>query len=116
MVLANYSISKSIFSKKLYILLQMGFYDGWGECLDQLVDDHFTLRLGKAKRVRFNFNRLRCYSTSGGILLVLPKTRVVGATLVAITFIVSAVVLVIAENIPLTIITLICVSLLGLIK
>jgi len=42
---------------------------------------------------------------------VLPKTRVGGATLVAITFIVSAVVLVMAGNIPLTIFTLICVSL-----
>lgn len=51
----------------------------------------------------------------GGILLVLPKTRVIGSILVAITFLVSAVILVIEDNIPGTIITLIFVLFLGLI-
>ena|SRR3989338_4820509 len=51
----------------------------------------------------------------GGILLVLPKTRIIGAILVAITFLISAVVLVMAGNIPVAIITLICVLLLGFI-
>jgi len=51
----------------------------------------------------------------GGILLVLPKSRVVGAILVAITFLISAVVLVMENNIPLTIVTFICVLLLGFI-
>jgi len=51
----------------------------------------------------------------GGILLVLPKFRIIGATLVAITFLVSAVVLVMEGNIPVTIVTLICVLLLGII-
>ena len=51
----------------------------------------------------------------GGILLALPKSRIVGATLVAITFLVSAVVLVMEGNIPVTIVTLICVLLLGVI-
>ncbi len=51
----------------------------------------------------------------GGILLVLPKTRTVGAIIVAITFLISAVVLVLSGNIPVTIVTLVCVILLGLI-
>ena len=51
----------------------------------------------------------------GGILLVLPKSRIIGAALVAITFLISAVVLVMEGNIPVTIITLICVLLLGVI-
>ena len=51
----------------------------------------------------------------GGVLLILPKTRVVGAVLVAITFLISAVVLGLAGNIPVTLITLFFVLLLGVI-
>ena len=51
----------------------------------------------------------------GGILLVVPRTRIIGAALVAITFLISAVVLVMSGNIPVTIITLICIALLGFI-
>lgn len=51
----------------------------------------------------------------GGILLISPKTRILGAILVAITFLISLVVLVMAGNIPVAIITLVCVALLGLI-
>jgi len=49
----------------------------------------------------------------GAILLLLAKTRIVGAVLVAITFLISAVLLGLEGNIPLTIITLIFVLLLG---
>ena len=51
----------------------------------------------------------------GGILLVLPKSRIIGAAIVAITFLISAVVLAMEGNIPVTIITLICVALLGVV-
>lgn len=51
----------------------------------------------------------------GGILLILPRTRVVGALIVAITFFISMVVLLIAGNIPVAIVTLVCIALLGLI-
>lgn len=51
----------------------------------------------------------------GGILLVITKTRIIGAILVASTFLISAVVLVMAGNFPVTFITLICVLMLGLI-
>ena len=51
----------------------------------------------------------------GGVLLVLPKTRIIGALVVAVTFLVSAVVLVMAGNVPVAIITLICIALLGVI-
>ena len=51
----------------------------------------------------------------GGILLVLPKSRIIGAALVAITFLISAVVLAMEGNIPITMVTLICVALLGVI-
>lgn len=51
----------------------------------------------------------------GGVLLVPPKTRIIGALSVAITFLISLVVLVMAGNIPVAILTLVCVALLGII-
>ena len=49
----------------------------------------------------------------GGLLLALPKTRIIGALCVAITFLISAVILGLSGNIIVTTITLICVALLG---
>ena len=51
----------------------------------------------------------------GGILLVFRKTRFFGALIVAITFLISAVVLIMAKNIPVTIITFVAVLMLGVI-
>jgi putative oxidoreductase len=49
----------------------------------------------------------------GGVLFVWPRTRTIGAIVVAITFMVSAVVLILEGNIPVTIITIASVFLLG---
>ena len=51
----------------------------------------------------------------GGILLAIPKTRITGAIIVVITFLISAAVLVMAGNMPVAIITLVCTLLLGFI-
>ena len=51
----------------------------------------------------------------GGILLAIPRARVIGAIVVAITFVISAIVLAMAGNVPVTIVTLLCVALLGFI-
>lgn len=51
----------------------------------------------------------------GAMLLILLKTRIIGACLVLITFLISALVLLVAGNIPVTIITLVFVALTGLI-
>lgn len=48
----------------------------------------------------------------GGILLIFPKTRVLGAAIVALTFLISAIVLVLSGNIPVAIVT--CVAILML--
>ena len=50
-----------------------------------------------------------------GVLLALPGTRIVGACVVAATFVISAAVLVMAGKIAVAIITLVCVVLLGFI-
>lgn len=52
---------------------------------------------------------------AGGILLAWPKHRVTGAVVVAVTFLVSAVILVLAGNMPLAGITMLFVLLLGFI-
>ena len=51
----------------------------------------------------------------GGVLLTLSKTRIIGVVLVATTFLISAVILIMAGNMPMAAITLIFVMLLGLI-
>ncbi len=49
----------------------------------------------------------------GGILLIIPETRAFGALVVAITFLISLAVLVMAGNLPVAFITLVCIGLLG---
>ena len=50
---------------------------------------------------------------AGGILLGVPKTRIIGACIVAITFLISAVVLLLSDNLPVAGVTLLFVFLLG---
>ena len=49
----------------------------------------------------------------GGILLILKKTRVIGASIVAITFLISVVLLVMAQNWLFTAVTFIALLMLG---
>lgn len=51
----------------------------------------------------------------GGLLMVFAKTRFVGAAIVAITFLVSLVMLVSAGNLPVSIVTAIAILLLGVV-
>ena len=50
----------------------------------------------------------------GGLLLIFQRTRFFGAVIVAITFLISAVLLVMDENIPFTIFTVVALLFLGL--
>lgn len=51
----------------------------------------------------------------GGVLLVIKRTRFVGAAIVAITFLISLAVLVMEGNIPVSIVTVVATLLLGVI-
>jgi hypothetical protein len=51
----------------------------------------------------------------GGVFLAIPKTRIIGVAVVAVTFLISAVVLFLSGNIPVTIVTLLFTGLLGFI-
>ena len=48
----------------------------------------------------------------GGVLLAIPKTRTIGAIIVGIAFLISAVVLILAGDIPVTVVTIVAVLLL----
>lgn len=50
----------------------------------------------------------------GGVMLVFARTRIIGAALVAVTFAISAVLLILVGNVAFTIATLIALVLLGL--
>ena len=51
----------------------------------------------------------------GGLLLAFQKTRFTGAAIVAVTFLVSLVVLLMDGNIPVSIVTLVATALLGVV-
>ncbi len=51
----------------------------------------------------------------GGALLAAPKTRIAGSALVALTFIVSAIILMLSGDIPMALVTLFFTMLLGFI-
>lgn len=51
----------------------------------------------------------------GGILLIIQKTRIIGAIIVTVTFLISLFLLFMDKNIPFTILTLVALCLLGLI-
>jgi hypothetical protein len=56
-----------------------------------------------------------CIQLIGGILLAAPKTRTVGAALIAVTFLISAAVLALSGNIAVTLVTLVFTILIGFI-
>lgn len=51
----------------------------------------------------------------GGVLLIFTKTRFVGAVIVAVTFLISLVVLLLEGNIPVSIVTVVATLLLGVV-
>ena len=51
----------------------------------------------------------------GGLLMIVPKTRLAGALVIATTFLVSLALLLIEGNVPVSIITAVAILLLGLV-
>lgn len=96
----------------LVILVFLAISSGFTKIILMQQDVEFFGKYGFTNPILITFGVSQLI---GGVLLILPKTRVFGAIIVAITFLISAVVLVLDGNIPVTIITLICVLLLGVI-
>jgi len=103
---------KIFFNVILSILVLLAVSSGITKILLLQQDVDFFGKYGFTNSILIAFGAVQLL---GGILLLLPKPRIIGAVFVATTFLVSAVVLVLDDNIPVTIITLICVFLLGVI-
>ncbi len=103
---------KILFNVILAILVFLAISSGITKIILMQQDVEFFGKYGFSNSILIAYGAVQLL---GGILLALPKSRIIGAALVAITFLISAVVLVLEGNIPVTIVTLICVLLLGVI-
>lgn len=101
---------KIMYKVLLVILVFLAVSSGLTKVMLMQQDVEFFGKYGFTNPVLIAFGLTQLLA---GILLVLPNTRVIGASLVAITFLISAVVLFMDGNILVTVITLIFVALLG---
>lgn len=100
------------FSIVLAVLILLALLSGFTKVALMEQDVDFFGRYG------FSNSLLVIYGLSqiaGGVLMVLERTRFVGAAIVAITFLISLVVLVMDGNIPVSIVTAVATLLLGVI-
>jgi len=100
---------KILFNVILAILVLLAVSAGITKIMLMQQDGEFFGKYGFTNTILIAYGAVQLL---GGILLALPKSRIIGAALVAITFLISAVVLIAEGNIPVTIVTLICVFLL----
>ncbi len=103
---------KIFFNVILVILALLAISSGITKIILMQQDVEFFGKYGFTKPILIAYGAAQLL---GGILLVMPKSRIIGASLVVITFLISAAVLAMEGNIPVTIITLVCVLLLGVI-
>ncbi|MDH3695535.1 MAG: DoxX family protein [Gammaproteobacteria bacterium] len=96
----------------LVILVFLAISSGVTKVMLLPPDVEFFGRYGFANPVLMAFGAVQII---GGVLLVIPKTRFVGAVIVAITFLVSLIVLIMDGNTLFTIFTVIAMILLGVI-
>lgn len=100
---------KVFFNIVLFILVFLAVSSGITKIMLMQQDVDFFGNYGFTNPVLITYGVIQL---AGGVLLVFPKTRVIGAAMVAITFLISAAILFMSGNIPITIITLVCVFLL----
>ncbi len=103
---------KILFNIVLIALVLLAVSSGITKIMLMQQDVEFFGRFGFSNPILMIFGGIQLI---GGILLAIPKTRIIGAIVVAITFVVSAVVLFMAGKIPIALITLVCVLLLAIV-
>lgn len=101
---------KIVFNVVLAVLVLLAVSSGITKIMLMPQDVAFFGRYGFTDPILIAFG---CSQLVGGVLLAIPKTRVVGAMVVAITFVISAGVLFMAGKIPITLVTIVCVLLLA---
>ena len=100
---------KIIFYIILVILVLLAISSGITKVLLMPRDVEFFGQYGFSNPILVFFGLIQLV---GGIILAIPKTRIVGAAVVAFTFLISAIVLFLSGNIPITAVTLIFTALL----
>lgn len=96
----------------LVILIFLAVAAGIGKAALMQQDVEFFGKYGFSGPILMAFGLVQII---GGVLLVFSRTRFVGAAIVAITFLISLVVLLMDGNIPVSIITFVVTLLLGFI-
>jgi hypothetical protein len=103
---------KIIFYIALAVLVLLAISSGLTKILLMPQDVEFFGRYGFSNPMLIAYGLVQFI---GGALLAVPKSRVIGALLVAVTFLISAVVLLLSGNIPIALLTLVFTALLGFI-
>ena len=94
------------------ILVFLAISSGVAKVMLMPQDVEFFAEFGFTSTILITFG---AFQLLGGVLLAIPKYRIIGSLIVALTFLISAVILVMAGNMVVAIITLICVALLGVV-
>lgn len=103
---------KAVSTIILVILILLAVSSGITKILLMQQDVEFFGKYGFSNPILVAFGLIQVI---GGLLLVFTKTRFVGAVIVAITFLISLVVILIEGNIPVGIATVIAMLLLGVV-
>ena len=103
---------RSVSTVTLVILVLLAVSSGTTKILLMEQDVNFFIGNGFTSLMLMTF---RFVQVLGGLSMVFAKTRFVGAAIVAITFLVSFVMLVFDGNLPVSIVTAIAILLLGVV-
>lgn len=103
---------KTVSTIVLVILILLAALSGFTKVALMEQDVEFFSRYGFSNSMLVSFGLVQI---AGAVLMVLMKTRFVGAAIVAITFLISLVVLILDGNVPVSIVTAVATLLLGVI-
>ncbi len=103
---------KSVSSAILVILVLLAVWSGTTKLLLMQQDVNFFIRLGFTRLMLMTFGLAQVL---GGLLMVFAKTRFVGTAVIATTFLVTLVMLIVDGNLAIGILTVIAILLLGVV-
>ena len=101
---------KYLFYSILAVLVFLAVSSGITKIMLMQQDVDFFGQYGFTNPILIGFGIIQLV---GGVMLVPPRTRVNGASMVAVTFLISAMVLFMAGAVPIALVTLFCTGLLG---
>ena len=105
-------IMKIFYNLVIVILVLLAISSGVTKVLLMPQDVEFFAEFGFTTPILIIFG---AFQLLGGVLLVIRRARIIGSVIVALTFLISAVLLIVMGNLIVAVITLFCVALLGLV-